>query len=1686
MKKLLLLLGIVALIVGLWLGLRSSSAKLESTRMFFFYGPTFADHKVYELNDTASVLKHPSFDTNRPTVLYLHGYLESMEVESIQVIADAYLARGDHNTLILDWAELADGNYLIDAFPNLKPLASALAGHILKMAMDGMRLDKFHVVGHSMGGQLAGYIGREVIKQSEKGAKLKRITALDPAFPGFYFPLKFTGALNSKDADLVDVIHTDAWLYGAPFATGHVDFWPNRGKTLQPGCPKRNYKMLTDNDLCSHRRSWRFWAESVTEKNRPSFHAVKCASWDKFKAGDCDKSEPAVYMGIDCPAGISGNYYLQTNGEPPYSKGSAGASYAIALSNGSLGLSAASTHTLRKRSGLFQSRDSEPVAENEEGEGVWIHMERHRPQLSTRRGFSRVLHMPARLFVPTLGVILTAIVVKSGCGSPATSAHSALTLWPVRISHGIFTNTAVFDLNPFKCILSRTNVCPHEEIDFFMFTNAVRRGRPIDVRYPKTIAQAGFQAKHESVIIIHGFNGTQNSKHIMYLKDAYLSRKFNVITVDWFRLTQYPCYVTALTNTRVVAQCTAQVYAFLTHLGASRHRITCVGHSLGAHICGMMGNHLTSRQYKIIGLDPARPLVETHADNTFRLTRDDAKVVQVIHTNAGKLGQLSSSGTVDFCVNGGRQQPYCKGHPIRECHKLNYIAINPPLIWALPSGGNHFLSVCYLANILFHHKKVIGVPCPHGCVYVKRNRLPIYTKNIFNIRNLVRYMQIGQDTPDQSNAHCRIITIKSLYHLPFAPHCALFLPIFTTLALMSIFHHDARFHVLCVQMWRCDMNEELRYGESGVSGEEVTHGAPHSISSRCGERTDWQCFGIIDLWATGDATCACRRRRMDILLKLYFCTTLLQCEFLQDTSAQGIIAQALYLGDPNMYNNTMDSCIWKRGNDRDQCPDPDINMILYTGGLVRRKTLLDMDQADWLRNSGFNPNYESIILIHGYAGGDDTLPMVVLRDAYIRHGNYNVFVADWGPLAQPPCYVAAVHNLRPVARCFAKLFTFLRDSGLRVEKTTCVGHSLGAHVCGLMANYLTFRLEKIIGLDPARPLVKLGNAFRLDSGDAKAVQVLHTNAGHYGESGRIGHVDFCINNGKRQPFCSTTTTTFGPSATWAPQYSPMSTASRAQDAAADQSEDSECGERVEEFLQSKLPLFISITCDFAGNSEIIVSVSMTVSRTEVIMLAHVFKRWIQIALFLFLAVIVSSIPIAVEQRSTLRWGPCIWVVDRKCPDSDIKIFLFTSRNPSERQFIYVDSTWEKSNISTSFFNPLHPTKIIIHGYNSDMYLNSLIEMRDEYLQRGDFNLFFIDWSILGQSPCYLMAVHNADHVGKCIAQLIHRILETETTDIHLIGFSLGGQVTNFVAKHAKPFQIPRITGLDPALPLYIGVSNDEKLDPSDALFVDVLHTNALVQGKIERSGHADFYFNGGILQPGCWSNGQNPIVCSHHRAPDYYMESIRSFRGFWGWQCDSYINYLLGFCKPTDVLREAGENCKNTTRGLFLVNTNPSSPFAMGKWTDVLKNSGLKSSLLDEYLAPIKRKNPLQEELNQWGKLDGNFNNIMNFPTPLPQDPLNDDWVYFSHHGTKHITEHLFGNLLAESLKGVNGEDIVDNGLELENFMNGQKLQATTESAKNANNHDHITDPIVYRDKVIKEYVRNVTGYDENFPLPLY
>lgn len=62
--------------------------------------------------------------------------------------------------------------------------------------------------------------------------------------------------------------------------------------------------------------------------------------------------------------------------------------------------------------------------------------------------------------------------------------------------------------------------------------------------------------------------------------------------------------------------------------------------------------------------------------------------------------------------------------------------------------------------------------------------------------------------------------------------------------------------------------------------------------------------------------------------------------------------------------------------------------------------------------------------------------------------------------------------------------------------------------------------------------------------------------------------------------------------------------------------------------------------------------------------------------------------------------------------------------------------------------------------------------------------------------------------------------------------------------------------MDPAEPDFEHLSEGIRLDPADANFVDVIHTNGapisnLGYGLMQASGHVDFYVNGGEKQPGC-------------------------------------------------------------------------------------------------------------------------------------------------------------------------------------------------------------------------------------------
>lgn len=76
---------------------------------------------------------------------------------------------------------------------------------------------------------------------------------------------------------------------------------------------------------------------------------------------------------------------------------------------------------------------------------------------------------------------------------------------------------------------------------------------------------------------------------------------------------------------------------------------------------------------------------------------------------------------------------------------------------------------------------------------------------------------------------------------------------------------------------------------------------------------------------------------------------------------------------------------------------------------------------------------------------------------------------------------------------------------------------------------------------------------------------------------------------------------------------------------------------------------------------------------------------------------------------------------------------------------------------------------------------------------------------------------------------------------------------------------------------------------------------------------------------------------------------------------------------------------------MFLITTNGVAPFANGRWTN--EPLGVTKNGLGDLTGPVKKSgDPLLQHLDQWGKLEGGFNNIQN-PNPMAfNDLLEAQW----------------------------------------------------------------------------------------------
>uniref|UniRef100_A0A5F9C3V3 Triacylglycerol lipase n=1 Tax=Oryctolagus cuniculus TaxID=9986 RepID=A0A5F9C3V3_RABIT len=312
-----------------------------------------------------------------------------------------------------------------------------------------------------------------------------------------------------------------------------------------------------------------------------------------------------------------------------------------------------------------------------------------------------------------------------------------------------------------------------------------------------------------------------------------------------------------------------------------------------------------------------------------------------------------------------------------------------------------------------------------------------------------------------------------------------------------------------------------------------------------------------------------------------------------------------------------------------------------------------------------------------------------------------------------------------------------------------------------------------------------------------------------------------------------------------------------------------------------------------------------------------------------------------------------------------RFLLYTNEN----QDSYQELTADASTIKNSNFKTNRKTRFIIHGFIDKGEESWLHDLCKNLFQVETVNCICVDWKG-GSRTTYPQATQNIRIVGAEVAYLVGTLqssLGYSPSNIHVIGHSLGAHAAGEVGRRTNG-AIGRITGLDPAEPYFQGTPEIVRLDPSDAQFVDVIHTDAapmvpnLGFGMSQTVGHLDFFPNGGKEMPGCqknvlsqivdingiWEGTRDFVACNHLRSYKYYADSIVNPNGFAGFSCASYTAFTQNKCFPCSngdcpQMGHYADRFSRKTDGVgqtFYLNTGDSSNFARWRYQVAVTLSG--------------------------------------------------------------------------------------------------------------------------------------------------
>ncbi|KAL0280759.1 UNVERIFIED_CONTAM: hypothetical protein PYX00_001963 [Menopon gallinae] len=221
---------------------------------------------------------------------------------------------------------------------------------------------------------------------------------------------------------------------------------------------------------------------------------------------------------------------------------------------------------------------------------------------------------------------------------------------------------------------------------------------------------------------------------------------------------------------------------------------------------------------------------------------------------------------------------------------------------------------------------------------------------------------------------------------------------------------------------------------------------------------------------------------------------------------------------------------------------------------------------------------------------------------------------------------------------------------------------------------------------------------------------------------------------------------------------------------------------------------------------------------------------------------------------------------------------------------------DKESIKKAGFDPKLPVRVGTHAYMCDACGNAVQGLRKAFHAQGDCNYISIDWSKFAKTLPYEKAALQTKAIGTHISKFL-RFLRDETKfdikQMHLVGHCMGAQILSFASDEFPGEKVGRITGNDPAGPIFHNIPNNLRLDPSDAIFVDVLHTDTVFMGIRQPIGTVDFYVNGGKQQPGC---KKDDFACNHDMSHRFFTYTVKNKKDYTAVQCKDLKEAEEGKC----------------------------------------------------------------------------------------------------------------------------------------------------------------------------------------------